>query len=43
MLKLGYNDDDYTDNGYYKKDNGTEDQCKGQPNAFVVITIKRSK
>lgn len=39
FLKLGYVDDDYSDNGYYSHDDGTENQCKSQPNAFVVLTI----
>jgi len=42
FLRLGYEDDDYTDNGYWGHDDGTEDQCKGTPGgpAFVVLTIK---
>lgn len=48
ILHLGYEDDDYSDNGYYDHDNGTEDQCKtdtakgidGGP-AHVTITIFR--
>src|SRR5580704_1326918 len=39
FLELGYVDDDYSDNGYYSHDDGTENQCKNQPNAFVVLTI----
>ncbi len=27
-LLLGYLDDDYSDNGYYSHDDGTDDQCK---------------
>jgi hypothetical protein len=38
-LRLGYLDDGYSDNGYYSPDNGTDDQCKNQPHARVVITI----
>jgi hypothetical protein len=38
-LRLGYLDDGYSDNGYYSHDDGTDDQCKNQPNARVVITI----
>jgi hypothetical protein len=38
-LKLGYEDDHYSDNGYWSHDDGTGDQCKGQPNAWVVIAI----
>jgi hypothetical protein len=44
FLHLGYEDDGYSDNGYYSHDDGTEDQCKdpvlGGP-AFVVIKIFR--
>jgi len=45
-LHLGYEDDDYSDNGYYAHDDGTEDQCKetgtqdGGP-AHATITIYR--
>ncbi len=42
MLELGYVDDDYSDNGYDNHDNGTEDQCKNQPNAFVVLAIQHT-
>jgi hypothetical protein len=48
FLHLGYEDDDYSDNGYYSHDDGTDDQCKtdtargidGGP-AHVTITIYR--
>ena len=45
VLHLGYDDDDYSDNGYYRHDNGNEDQCKndrghGGP-AQVRVTIYR--
>jgi hypothetical protein len=39
ILKLGYVDDDYSDNGYDSHDDGTENQCRNEPNAFVVLTI----
>jgi hypothetical protein len=47
-LHLGYEDDDYSDNGYYSHDDGTDGQCKitdadpvsGGP-AYVVVTIYR--
>jgi hypothetical protein len=47
-LHLGYEDEDYSDNGYNDHDDGTEDQCKitnedplsGGP-AYVIITIYR--
>lgn len=29
-LTLGYQDDDYSDNGYWSHDDGTDDQCKDQ-------------
>jgi hypothetical protein len=29
-LTLGYQDDDYTDNGYWSHDNGNDDQCADQ-------------
>ncbi|MGI8745185.1 MAG: hypothetical protein ACR2NN_21955 [Bryobacteraceae bacterium] len=41
-LKLGYLDDDYSDNGYWGHDDGTENQCKGVGNAFATLTIDRS-
>jgi hypothetical protein len=41
-LQLGYEDDDYGDNGYYKHDDGNNAQCRcdrdGGP-AWIVITI----
>ena len=45
-LHLGYEDDDYSDNGYYAHDDGTEDQCKGTSTqdggpAHVTVTIYR--
>jgi hypothetical protein len=40
FLRLGYLDDDYSDNGYYAHDDGTGQQCKGIGSAWVqVITI----
>ncbi|HEV2964608.1 MAG TPA: hypothetical protein VG649_22460, partial [Candidatus Angelobacter sp.] len=39
ILKLGYEDDDYGDNGYYDHDDGTEDQCRNVGNAFLELTI----
>lgn len=47
-LHLGYEDEDYSDNGYSGHDDGTEDQCKitdadpisGGP-AYVILTIYR--
>jgi hypothetical protein len=40
-LTLGYTDDDYSDNGYWGHDNGTNDQCKGVGNAWVEIEIHK--
>lgn len=38
-LRLGYIDNDYSDNGYNDPDDGTENQCRRVGNAFVTITI----
>jgi hypothetical protein len=38
-LILGYQDDGYSDNGYYAHDNGTGNQCLNSANAFVHIVI----
>jgi hypothetical protein len=38
-LVLGYEDDGYSDNGYYSHDNGTGNQCLNSVNAFVHIVI----
>jgi hypothetical protein len=38
-LRLDHEDDGYGDNGYYSHDDGTQDQCKGVGNAYVVLTI----
>ena len=42
-LVIGYEDDDYRDNGYdgRNNDNGTEEQCKGLGNAFIDVTVSR--
>jgi hypothetical protein len=40
VLELGYVDNGYGDNGYWGMgDEGNCGQCRGQPNAYVVITI----
>jgi len=39
-LRLGYEDDDYDDNGYHDHDDGTDDQCKGAGSAFVRLTVE---
>ena len=41
-LRLGYEDDGYSDNGYYSHDNGTGDQCKNSKDAFVIVSIGHS-
>jgi hypothetical protein len=47
FLRLGYEDDKYSDNGYWGHDDGTEDQCKdntperGGP-AHVTLTIRHA-
>ncbi len=38
-LRLGYEDNGYGDNGYNAHDDGTENQCKGSRNAYVVLSI----
>ena len=38
-LTLGYEDDDYHDNGYWSHDDGTDDQCQGVGPAFLDIAI----
>jgi len=41
FLRLGYSDDDRSDNSYDDHDNGTEDQCAGQDGgaAWVTLTV----
>ncbi len=41
-LRLGYEDDNYDDKGYYDHDDGTEDQCKGVADAHVALNITHS-
>ncbi|GGS14053.1 hypothetical protein GCM10010269_61700 [Streptomyces humidus] len=38
-LKLGYEDDGYSDNGYTAHDDGTGNQCLNSVNAFVRIVV----
>ena len=38
-LVLGYEDGDYSDNGYYAHDNGTANQCQNLGAAWVHIAI----
>src|SRR5262249_53395929 len=39
VLNLGYQDDNYSDNGYYSHDNGNYNQCKNKGPAFVVVKV----
>jgi hypothetical protein len=41
-LVLGYEDNNYTDNGYRDPDDGTDDQCKGVSNAWVKVSIEHA-
>ena len=41
QLHLGYEDTDYSRNGYWGRDPGPNGECRKQPNAWVQITIKR--
>ncbi len=41
-LHLGYQDDNYDDNGYYSHDNGNDDQCRNVGDARVQITVRRA-
>ena len=43
FLVLGYEDDDYNDNGYSGHDDGTNDQYKGVGAAFVEVTVTRAR
>ena len=38
-LTLGYEDDDYGDNGYWGHDDGTGNQCRGVGDAYVDLLI----
>jgi len=41
-LRLGYEDADYTDNGYWGRDPGPNGECRDQPNAWVQISIEHT-
>jgi hypothetical protein len=41
-LVLGYQDDNYGDNGYYSHDDGTDNQCRDEGPAWVTVTIRQS-
>lgn len=40
QLHLGYESSNYTAGGYWGRDPGPNSECVGQPNAYVVITIR---
>ncbi len=40
-LRLGYEDDKFSDNGYYSHDDGTSNQCKNVGNAYVEVHIRK--
>lgn len=39
-LTLGYEDDDYSDNGYDRPDDGVNDQCRGLTSAWVNVMVQ---
>ena len=39
VLHLGYQDDDYDDNGYWGHDDGNDDQCKGVGAAWAQVRV----
>ncbi len=41
MLQVGYQDDDYGDNGYYAYDNGNYNQCANVGPAWIEVKIAR--
>lgn len=41
-LHLGYQDDQYSDNGYWGHDDGTENQCQNVGNASATVYIFRT-
>jgi hypothetical protein len=41
FLNLGYQDDNYSDNGYWGHDDGDDDQCKNKGAAFVVVKVSK--
>jgi len=44
-LQLGFEDDNYGDNGYYSHDDGPDDQCKGPDGgpAWVLLTVTHNQ
>lgn len=41
-LRLGFESSDFTAGGYWGRDPGPNNECVGQPNAFVIITVTHS-
>jgi hypothetical protein len=39
VLRLGFEDMDYTDNGYWGRDPGPNGECRNEPNAWVQIIV----
>ena len=39
-LTLGYEDDNYTDNGYWSHDDGTENQCRDIGGVAIEVTVR---
>jgi hypothetical protein len=42
-VRLGFEDDNYGDNGYTGRDNGTGNQCQNLGTSYVIITVNRKK
>lgn len=42
FIAIGYTDDDYDDNGYYSHDDGTENQCRENIDAYLDIYVCRA-
>jgi hypothetical protein len=43
VLHLGFESSDFAAGGYWGRDPGPNDECVGQPNAWVVITINHHR
>lgn len=42
FLQLGYEDANYSDNGYYRHDDGNNNQCRDVGDAYVIVTIRHA-
>ena len=42
-LRLGYEDFDYSDNGYWGRDPGPKGECRSQSNAWVEIVVEHAR